>query len=488
MRPAPRLVPSALTFAGLVFVLLMSACSGDDGPATPDRDPAYTAAEVESMIVQPQTDRKALLDGLMDGGMTQTAAVDSVLQVFLADPGVASAVADSFGIGVLYANGMVGGIVWDPRDDPEAPGPELVGAATAPSASVDKATAREAVFLNSHYSDRTAHADPIRDTYGALLEDAGYGVLNVFLDDRVTLERYTQLGGHRIVHIYSHGAAWPTSDDIQEVYLMSGETFSRDTYDTYWEDVEDGNLALILWGGDGNKFFVSPQFISRHNNFGDDTLIYGGFCFSFLGGWPEMFAMEDAGGYFGFDWSVLTSYNAAWNRDLMAMLLDADADPPHTVNDWLNGDMAKWYHYDTDDRVVHINYQGDQMLILLDEPEPDCDETVIDQFDGYARGEVTVLYDGVPAEDVPVRIDYEKIHCDGHLGSVGPYSGETNANGFYNPGMTGVFTLNNSQDLVVVRATVNGRQQEKIYRAGSFNGMNGGSLFFPIVAEFVFNF
>ena len=489
MHSGSRFTLRALLLLGLVSALFLAACSSDDGPAAPDREPAYTAEEVEAMIVQPQTDRKTVLDDLIGGGMSQMAAADSVVQLFLADPNVATAEADSHGIGVLYANGMVGGIVWDPQDAPEQPGPELLRHDTPLGATAaGKATPKEAVFLNSHYSDRTAYADPIRDNYGNLLEDAGYGVLNVFLDDDVTLEQYTQLGGHRIVHIYSHGCAWPTKENLQEVYLLSGESFSLDTYTTYWEEVEDGKLALMLWGGEGNKFLVSPQFISKHNNFGSDTLIYGGFCFSFLGSWPEMFAMEGAGGYFGFDWSVYTSYNAAWNRDLIALLLDTSADPPNTVNDWYNNDMVKWYRDTGADRIVHINYQGEQMLTLLDDPHPECSETVIEHGDGYVMGNATVLYGGVPQAEVPVQIVYRKIHCDGHLGSVGPYSGETDLNGFYNPGMVGVFTLNNSQDLVVVRATVNGQQQEKIYRVSAFGGMNGGSLFFPLVAEFVFNF
>ena len=473
----------------LIILVGLAGCSSDDDPVTPPREPAFTAQEVEAMIITPQTERGELLDDLVAGGMPHSAAVDSVLQVFLADPDVAMAAADEFGIGVAYANGMVGGIYWDLQDDPEQPGPRAFSNPGAQGpAGAAKATPKEAVFLNSHYSDRVRYADPIRDNYGNLLEEAEYGLLNVFLDEDVTLAQYTELGGHRIVHIYSHGAAWPTSDDIQEVYLMSGETFSQATYDEYWEDVEDGQLALILHGGSENKFFVSPWFISRHNNFGQDTVVYGGFCYSFLGSWPEMFAMEDAGGYFGFDWSVYTSYNAAWNRDLMANLLDTGANPPRTVNDWLNNGMAKWYLNSTLDRVVHINYQGRQMLTLLDDSQPECSETEIDHGDGYVRGVVQVLVGGAPAAEIPVRIDYEKIHCDGHLGHVAPVTGETGTDGRFAAGMLGSFKLDNSQDLVVVRATVNGQVKDKVFRVSAFNGFDGSSIFFPLVAEFTFHF
>ena len=489
MPLAHRPSPYRLFFSLLILLFALVACSSDDGPGTPAREPAYTATQVEEMIVTPQTERGELLDDLIAGGMDREAAADSVLQLFLDDPDVAMATADEFGIGVAYANGMVGGIYWDLQDDPEEPGPEVN---RSPGASlpgtVAKATPKEAVFLNTHYSDRVRWADPIRDNYGALLEPAGYGVLNVFLDEDVTIEQLTNLGGRRIVHLYSHGVPWPTEDAIQEVYLLTGETFTRDFYDTYWEDVEDGKLGLFLVGKSNHEIAVSPQFISKYNNFGQETVIYGGFCFSFLGGWPEMFAMEDAGGYFGFDWAVYTSYNASWNRDLMATLLNAGEDPPLTVNDWLNNDMAKWYVNDNVDRVVHIRYQGRQMLTLLDDPQPPCAETVIDHPDGYVRGDVHVLVGGAPAAEVPVRVDYEKIHCDGHLGSVGPVTGETGTDGSYAANMLGSFKLDNSQDLIVVRATVYGQSQEKVYRVTAFGGMDGGSIFFPLVAEFSFSF
>jgi hypothetical protein len=380
---------------------------------------------------------------------------------------------------------MIGGILVDFEDEPDAE-VEAPSAGRPGTAPVLADTPMEAVFLNAHYSDRIAFADPIRDNYGNLLQDAGYGVINVFLDGDVTLDRYTELGGRRIVHLYSHGMAWPSSANIQEVYLMSGERFSRETYDEYWEDVEDGNLPVIHVHGGSSRFLVSPEFISKYNNFGDDTLVYGGFCYSFLGSWPEIMAQEQVGGYIGFDWSVLTAFNSASNIELMQVLLDDAPEPPNMMNDWLTNDTAK--HYERHDRVVHLRYQGDPTLTLREETERECEDTGIEHGDGYVRGIVHVTEDGAPAAEVPVRIDYRKIHCDGSVGTVDPVVGETGSGGVYAAGMVGVFTLDNSQDLVIVRARVRGQVKQEVFRIADFAGLEGSHLLVPLEAEFAFHF
>jgi hypothetical protein len=478
-------IPCTIRLLPLLALIVVAGCSSDDDPTAPAREPAYTAEEVAATIVEPQADRDAVLTELLEGGMNQTAALDSVVQLFLADPAVAMAEAGPAGIGVRYTSGMIGGILLDFEDEPEV---ALLSAPAGHAAAAPtlKDTPMEAVFLNAHYSDRVPFADPIRDNYGNLLQDAGYGVLNVFLDEGVTLDRFTELSGRRIVHIYSHGMAWPSSADIQEVYLMSGERFSLVTYHRYWEAVEDGELPIIHVHSVDSHFFVSPRFISRHNNFGDKTLVYGGFCYSFLGSWPEIMAQEQVGGYIGFDWSVLTSFNSASNIDLMQVLLDDEPDPPNMVNDWLTNGTAK--HYERHGRVVHLRYQGDQTLTLREAPDLDCDATRIDHGDGYVRGIVHVTRGGAPADEVPVRIDYRKIHCDGSVGTVDPVFGETGPDGGFAAGMLGAFTLDNSQDLVVVRATVQGQVKEKIFEVSDFWGLDGSSIFFPLVAEFDFFF
>lgn len=470
-------------------VLLFVGCSGEDGTSTP-RTPAFTAAEIYEQIITPQEENDQVLDDLLTAGMDTSAAMDSVLVLFLENPAVDWGRAGSQGIAVSYKNGMVGGIFLNSQDHPEidVDFPEQVQPdRPARQPEQAKATPRKAIFLNPHYADRVVYADRLIGMYQYQLEGAEYDELEVYTGSEATLEMFTELTGHRIVHIYSHGWAWPDKTDIQEVYLMSGEAWSAAAYDRYYQEIEDGKIPLVRYHEQGDVFFVSPAFIYQHNNLADDTLFYGGFCYSSLGSWPRTMAVDEGvGGYFGFDWSVLTSWNVAWSGRLMLNLLNDAANPRNNVNDWVTNEEPKFYQFEN--RVVHINYQGNQRLILFDTEEIPCSETYEAHDDVYVHAVVTVQYGGVPTAEVPVRIDYQKIHCDGHLGTISPVNGVTGSTGGYSANTTGVFHLDNTQDVIVVKATVRGVVQQKFYSFWSFSGLDGGSLFFPTEARFLFNF
>ena len=468
--------------------LILVGCSGEDG--TTPREPAFSPEQIQEMIVLPQEEKDEVLVDLLTTGMDTTAAMDSVLVLFLEDPNVEYGEVGAQGIAISYKGGMVGGIFINPEDNPEVDPDTLwvqESAPISPPSSMQKATPKKAIFLNPHYDDRVSFADRIIQGYGIRLSPAGYDSLEIFKNSEVTLKKFTELSGHRIVHIYSHGWAWPSKTNIQEVYLMSGETWSIETHLDYWEEIEDGDVPLVKIHDGISQFFVSPDFISNHNSLNDETLFYGGFCYSALGTWPHvMVDGEGVGGYMGFDWSVLTAWNAAWNRNFIWNMLDEQYVPRLNVNDWMNSTYPKFYTYN--DRVVHITYEGDPTYTFYDQAEVPCSETVEAHDDVYVIARVTAYMGNTPIEEMPVRIDYRKIHCDGHLGSINPVFGETRSNGVYVANITGVFHLDNTQDLIVVRATCGGLVQEKVFPFGVFDGMEGSGLFFPKEAGFFFQF
>jgi hypothetical protein len=166
--------------------------------------------------------------------------------------------------------------------------------------------------------------------------------------------------------------------------------------------------------------------------------------------------------------------------------LNNEANPRNNVNDLVTSSYPKWYSFR--ERVVHVNYTGDQTLILYDNTDIPCEETEQEHDDVFVQGKVTVFTGGVPANEIPVRFDYRKMHCDGHWGSVDPVNGETGTDGVYVANMLGSFHLDNTQDYILIRATVGGQVQEKIYPFEVFNGLDGSSIFFPMLAEFTFHF
>ena len=289
------------------------------------------------------------------------------------------------------------------------------------------------------------------------------------------------------MQFYSHGWAWPSEDDTSQVYLLTGQEYNDDLYGIHWRDFDEGDIAYLRISDGTTKCFVTPDYIQRHNQLDDDTVIYGGFCYSDLGGWPSLMVNhEGIGGYFGFDWSVWTSKNANWNKELMESLLDSEASPRITANDWMHNDVQKYYL--EPGRAVHINYTGDPNFILYDRETIPCDQTVEAHDDVYVKARVTVYNGSVPADDAAVRIDYRKVYCDGHESGIDPVYGETQAAGVYVCQTTGVFHLNNTQDYILVRATVGSMVQERVIPFGAFDGLEGNGLFFPMEAGFFFQF
>lgn len=473
----------------LIMVLVVFGCSSEDTVTEPST-PAFSGEEIQEMIVLPQEEKDEVLVGLLTSGVDTTAAMDSVRVLFLQDENVEWAEVGPQGIAVAYKNGLMGGIFLDPKDNAESLNSTYCvqpGQAVSRSKSSGEKTDKNAIFLNPSYFEREQWADQIMDNYGEHLEGAGYSPLEVYLNDEVSLAVLKELTGHRIVHFYSHGWAWPNENDISQVYLMTGQDYHVGLYAVHWRDIDEGDVTSVKISNGSTKYFVTPDYIQRHNRLEEDTVVYGGFCYSDLGGWPSLMVHhEGVGGYFGFDWSVWTTENASWNVNLMESLLDSEASPRTTANGWMHNDIQKYYLLP--DRAVHINYTGNPNFTLYDRESIPCNETLETHDDVYVKARVTVYNGTVPADDAAVRIDYRKVYCDGHESGIDPVYGETQSAGVYVCQTTGVFHLNNTQDYILVRATVGSMVQERIFSFEAFNGLDGSGLFFPMEAGFFFQF
>lgn len=88
-----------------------------------------------------------------------------------------------------------------------------------------------------------------------------------------------------------------------------------------------------------------------------------------------------------------------------------------------------------------------------------CDETMEPQYYVDIRAEISIT-DGPPAykpvEGLTVRIEMQKTHCDGKLGPLLNAEGITNADGIFEPYMTWSFKMNNLEDYITLKTSVNG--------------------------------
>jgi hypothetical protein len=350
-----------LAVATALLMLFVYGCSSSSKVTPPGDDHTKELKKIDSLLTT-QSDYSDTLNVLFTH-LDSTAAKDSLVKILLADPNVQTAQSNSQGIAIQYTNGMRGGVFLDPEDlgEPVPPDdlPKLgkhLGGDPGPG---HKPSSKKTIFLNPSYWERQAWADPLTATADAGFAKIGFNAFEKYVNDQCTIDKFTSLEGYGVVHIYSHGWAWPNKNAIQEVYLLTGEAYTSGspTLEKYIAEIQSGKILM----GDYNHltyYWLSPSFFAAHNNFSDDTtLFYGGFCYSYLGGWKDTITqIAKAGAYVGFDWHVLTSWNALWARSMYQQLCDTSKAGSMNLGDWR-----------TTGSIVSNNYWDN---------EPDCQKWV----------------------------------------------------------------------------------------------------------------
>ncbi len=349
-------------------LLLTPGCGGGGGTGTPDGD----GIDDINRAVALQESTYALLDDLL-AVMDTAAALDSVVDVFMADDLVQAADTNSQGVYVEYKSGMRGGIMLAYEEGPLGDTPPLEPGAGRPGAFLRLAgnavpAAGRTVLLNPHYYERENFTRGILDVYDSCLPLVGFDEPERYFVEDCTLDKMTFLENYGVVHIYSHGWAWPGRRDLETVYLMTGEFVNERTSGLFRRDIRSGDVPLVI-GPHGHRYFVSPEFVAARNDFSaDTTLIYGGFCYSFLGGWPEAMTAAGAGGYLGFTWSVATDWNAYWAQAFCLSMTDTSRLHPMTVADWFAGTPSipkEYAHAGAPGGWVSVMYLGRTDLALF---------------------------------------------------------------------------------------------------------------------------
>jgi hypothetical protein len=328
-----------LAVALALLMLFVYGCSSSSKSTPPGDDHNKELKKIDSLITT-QSDYSDTLNVLFTH-LDSTVAKDSLVKILLADPNVQTAQTSSQGIAIQYTNGMRGGVFLNSEDlggpVPPEDSPKLGKNLGGNPGLGHKPSSKKTIFLNPSYWERQEYADPLTATADAGFAKIGFDAFEKYVNDQCTIDKFTALEGYGVVHIYSHGWAWPNKNAIQEVYLLTGEAYSSasPTLEKYLDEVQSGK---ILMGDYHNAiyYWISPSFFAAHNNFSDDTtLVYGGFCYSELGGWRDtLIQVAKAGGYVGFDWHVWTSWNALWARSMYQQLCDTSKASSMNLGDW----------------------------------------------------------------------------------------------------------------------------------------------------------
>ncbi len=356
-----NMLPLSIVLLATTF-FWTSCLKTDDGGWTDDEKASYQ----EVLSLQDEVSNN-LDEWFLN--MDSLDAIDMAHQSFANAPNVSEAFVNSQGIAVQYANGMRGGIYLNPLDGETDKSPESLLNDLQANNNMDLKSIvnkRKMILLNPHYWERSYFTDQIYSISRSNLNRAGIDLSTLYKNEEATVDRFTELSGYGIIQIYSHGWAWPKQENITDIYLLTGETANETTSKKYWNELKTGNIPVTKIAGRNNSYLISERFIENYNDFSNDTvLFYGGFCYSFLGDWPDLVESFADGAYFGFDWKVYTYRNANWSVNLMALMSDTSELQPINTETWMSdSDVEKSYWNSQDERTVHIYYTGDGNLTL----------------------------------------------------------------------------------------------------------------------------
>jgi hypothetical protein len=356
----------------LTLTVLLFACKKNNNKDWTEEDQAFydNVITLQDQAAVNYTNWLKTMDSLE--------VINQLKQFFLSDPSVTAATIGEQGIAVQYSNGMRGGIFLDPQDDPGEDTLNSWPPTTVPSSKLSEKSLvnnKRAILLNPSYWERIDYTTLLISSYNGNLPKAGFNLQTVYKNEEASVDRFTELSGYGIIHIYSHGWAWPENTAIQDVYLKTGEVENDFTTEKYALRMLTGDIFVAerkaglddlgnsIWE---NIYFIDEEFVASKNDFSKDTvLFYGGFCYSFLGKWPELQQKFAKGAYFGFDWAVKTIRNTNWAKSLIFNLSDTATLLPCNPATWMSmPNPAKSYYNNDDSRTVSIKYIGDATLTL----------------------------------------------------------------------------------------------------------------------------
>ncbi len=310
--------------------------------------------------------------------MDSLEAINQLQQFFLNDASVTSATVGSQGIAVQYSNGMRGGIFLDPEFGPLEDSLKMdpfPKSETVVSGVRSLVNPQKAILIFPIYYEMQWLADNIEKLYKDYLPKVGMDLeysknLSGVVDD------FAKLSGHGIIHLCTHGYAWPYNEFVVDVYARTSEEASDQTTRRYWNDVKSGEVIIMtaevfdptfIGGWDWiDVYFLSEKFITAHNDFSKDTvLFFGTFCYSHLGDWPQIVNTCASGTYFGVSWWFWNGWADQWSFDLISRLCDTSTVFPITPEQWMNDPTIQRSYWEPKDNIsVYIQFTGDPALTL----------------------------------------------------------------------------------------------------------------------------
>ena len=320
--------------------------------------------------------------------MDTATAMESLKSFFLENPNVEDVQVTEVGISVMYTNGIVGGILINPkRKDLSRQGfhsgnnyrnPEI----PYKCVGIKK---HKALLISPYYWDKEAmSSDSIHVYYNTLFPKVGLQWEAYYKHEEVTVELFTKLSGYRLIHIDTHGdkhfyfTKTPPIELCAESYMLTGEVVNDATTTKYHKDLNSKKMGVWLMkspsGGRENFYSLTGNFVMDHNDFSrDSVLIIGGFCYSLVeaaaeddpkptSSWSRLPFKCASGVFVGFTFPV----GNLWFQRRIFSLMDSLCDTIKTTP----CSISRWFDLTTFDKCVDysnencMKYYGDKAFAL----------------------------------------------------------------------------------------------------------------------------
>jgi hypothetical protein len=414
MRRLTSLFATLLFVTGLQF---LSSCKKENKDSfDAEAQKSYNA------VMDLQEQSVAIFNGFLATQDTLTAR-ESLKAWFESSADVDWAVVSCQGVTVSYKNGIHGGFVDDflRRNTYESSGNSREFLQPDSRENLKGLpTNKKAIILAAFYDSWPETVDPEKAAWQTGLETDGFSPVEEIRNNQVTLDKFADIEGYGIIDFNTHGMLWPSEFNTQDVLLMTHELKNDKSTKKYWDDIKAGKIGIFTTGDFETIYGVVPDFISEYNDFSKDTVMFwGGFCFSYLGHWPELVNGCAAGTYLGVDWTFNSYWAEKWASALITSLSDHSLSNPVNVEEWMTGtELPKNYFDKSANKTVTLNYLGYGGLTLW-KPENEGNGTIVSTDPGgvpiTAEGFTCTDYvlQCLPDGQLPEHMGYEWDYGDG---------------------------------------------------------------------------
>ncbi len=349
----------------IVFCILYLSCKENTPTDTIDNENLLITLENHNQL---ENQALQLFDSLLVINQDTQTTISSVVLFFNNNPDVTWVTYNNYNaIVVEYSEGMLGGLLLEAGSENQ-----LVKRNEIQNDLNTIPTKEGSLYL--------AYAPEYREiffqTYLKMSEElskVGYSFSSCELleNNQVTPISLRNISGKGVIHFNGHGVTIPNpydSSKIDEVYLCLSYNINEDIEQinsNIYSDLRDKSIGTIKDLSGIRYYMVSPRYLAKYNDWHQENpIVWGGFCYSFLGTWQQSLKNIGTACYFGWDRAVHVDVDAENARRFYEFICETPVTDPFATTVG-----AYWLDYllnyqPVDNNTAHLYLSGDPSTSL----------------------------------------------------------------------------------------------------------------------------